>query len=210
MTDGFTSEDDLNTFEGWLRYQRVDPDTPKEQLSLWRSMYEEAIQNRSPALGLMKPRSLPGEYLYAVAVRDRGLWLVLWVRRSADEVFAMMPRGDRKADIHASYHRDGKVHMKANGRKAVVWKLQPLDNAFRGTEHLGTFGGFGPKKVGAVCEPTAFHDILELPTGLLGPRDGRVIVDLVEPNCQPISWPDVVLEMTFRDVVPWTVIRVAK
>ena len=67
-----------------------------------------------------------------------------------------------------------------------------------------------PQEVGAVCDPTAFDGILELPPGLLGPRNGNVIVDLVEPDCQPSSWPGVVEEMTFKDVVPWTVIRVAK
>jgi hypothetical protein len=127
MPNDFISEDDLDTFGGWLRYQGVDPNSPQEQLSQWRSIYDEAIQNRSPAVGLMRLRSLSGQYLYAGAVRDRGLWLVLWIRRTPDEVFAMMPRGDRKADIHARYHRDGTVHMKANDRKGVVRKLQPLD-----------------------------------------------------------------------------------
>ena len=208
MPNDFISEDDLDTFEGWLRYQAVDPNTT--DLSQWRSTYDEAIKNRSPAVGLMKVRRSPRSYLYAVAVRDNGLWLVLWVTRTSDQVFAMMPRGDRKADIHASYHRNGKVHMKGNGRKSSVRQLQPLDSAFRGAEHLGAFGGYGPKKVGAVCDPTSFDGILELRPGLLGPRDGKVIVDLVEPDCQPISWPGVVKEMTFKDVVPWTVIRVAK
>jgi hypothetical protein len=158
MPNDFISEDDLDTFEGWLRYQAVDPNTT--DLSQWRSTYDEAIKNRSPAVGLMKVRRSPGSYLYAVAVRDNGLWLVLWVRRTSDEVFAMMPRGDRKADIHASYHRNGKVHMKGNGRKSSVRQLQPLDSAFRGAEHLGAFGGYGPKKVGAVC--TLRHSMASL------------------------------------------------
>jgi hypothetical protein len=144
MPNDFISEDDLDTFEGWLRYQAVDPNTT--DLSQWRSTYDEAIKNRSPAVGLMKVRRSPRSYLYAVAVRDNGLWLVLWVTRTSDQVFAMMPRGDRKADIHASYHRNGKVHMKGNGRKSSVRQLQPLDSAFRGQSILAPSVDMAPRK----------------------------------------------------------------
>jgi hypothetical protein len=51
MPNDFITEDDLDTFEGWLRYQAVDPNTP--DLSQWRS------KNRSPAVGLMKVRRPP-------------------------------------------------------------------------------------------------------------------------------------------------------
>lgn len=100
----------------------------------------------------------------------------------------MMPRGDRKADIHASYHRNGKVHMKGNGRKSSVRQLQPLDSAFRGAEHLGAFGGYGPKKVGAVCDPTAFDGILELPPGLLGPRDSKLLLIRARLPADFVAW----------------------
>jgi hypothetical protein len=113
-------------------------------LALWRDMYDDARKSRSPKLGLMKLQSVPDEYRYAVAVREGSdLLLALWVRRSANQVFAMMPRGDPKADVHASYHRDGSVHMKSNGRKGHVRKLQPLTGAFQDAEHLGAFGGYG-------------------------------------------------------------------
>jgi len=42
----------------------------------------------------------------------------------------------------------------------------------------------------------------------LGPRDGSVVVDLVEPNCEPLDWLNVVQKEVFRDTVPWVVIRV--
>jgi hypothetical protein len=100
--------------------------------------------------------------------------------------------------------------MKSHGRKVLsIMKGQPLTDAFRGTEHLGAFGGHGPKSVGAVCDPKAFSGVMEVPPGVLGPRDGTVIVDLVEPHCDPISWPNVVRQETFRDIVPWVVIRIA-
>jgi hypothetical protein len=42
------------------------------------------------------------------------------------------------------------------------------------------FGGHGPKTVGAVCDPTNFSDVVEVPPGILGPKyNGFVAVDLV-------------------------------
>jgi hypothetical protein len=39
----FISEDDLDTFEGWLRYQAVDPTTvTADELANWRSLFDEA------------------------------------------------------------------------------------------------------------------------------------------------------------------------
>jgi hypothetical protein len=71
------------------------------------------------------------------------------------------------------------------------------------TEHLGGFMGHGPKSVGAVCDTSVFIGVVELPLGLLGPRDGVVLVDLVEPDCNPITWPgDMIRQKTFDDAVP--------
>jgi hypothetical protein len=183
---------------------------------MWRGYFDEAMASKltSPKVGLMKlPQSIPnGEYRYAVAFREGSdLWLTLWVKRSAKgEFFVMMPRGNRAWDVHNSYHLNGTKHMKSHGRKVLsIMKGQPLTDAFRGTEHLGAFGGHGPKSVGAVCDPKAFSGVMEVPPGVLGPRDGTVIVDLVEPHCDPISWPNVVRQETFRDIVPWVVIRIA-
>jgi hypothetical protein len=50
---------------------------------------------------------------------------------------------------------------------------------------------------------------MEVPHGVLGPADGTVIVDLVEPNHDPLAWPNVVQQEISSDVVPWVVIRVA-
>lgn len=47
--------------------------------------------------------------------------------------------------------------------------------------------GHGPKSVGAICDPTAFSGVVEVPPGVLGPHDGTVVVDLVEPGCEPLS-----------------------
>ncbi len=49
----FVSEDDLETFEGWLRYQRVDATTAPEELEMWQGLFNEARSavQRSRRLG---------------------------------------------------------------------------------------------------------------------------------------------------------------
>jgi len=161
----------------------------------------------------MKLRMVPGEYRYAVAFREGAdLWLTLWVRRSPKgEFFVMIPRGDRGWNPHASYHLDGTFHSKTFNDKKMgpPQKRQPLTGKFRGTEHLGAYGGHIPKAVGGICDPTAFSGTVEVPPGVLGPRHGMVVVDLIEPGCEPLSWfTHVVRQEVFRDFVPWLVIRI--
>jgi hypothetical protein len=65
--------------------------------------------------------------------------------------------------------------------------------------------------VGAICDPAAFTGIVEVPLGVLGPRDGSVFIDLVEPGREPLTWyGPIVLSRVFRDFVPWVVFRVFK
>jgi hypothetical protein len=143
----FISENDLNTFEGWLKYQAIDPAilTPDE-LQQWKSIFDENQKNKDPKMGLLKLKARPGEKLYGVAVRDDGnLWLVLWVRRNRKgEFFVMVPRAKSGWDPHNSYHLDGTFHAKSFGHKLEVQQRQRLDSTFRGTEHLGAHGGYGP------------------------------------------------------------------
>ena len=212
----FISEDDLKTFEGWLRYQAVDAAmTAPEELERWRHLFDVARERSaaSPKVGLMKLQPVTGEHRYAVAVREGSdLWLTLWVRRSRKgEFFIMVPRGDRDWDPHTSYHLDGTLHIKSYGRTVLSpTKRQPLTGAFRGTEHLGGFFGHGPKSVGAICDPTAFSGVVEVAPGVLGPRDGGVTVDLVEPGCEPIAFPltKITRREVFRDILPWVVITI--
>ncbi len=212
----FISEDDLRTFEGWLRYQAVDASTmAAEELAMWRRHFEEASQRSatSPKVGLMKLQPVPGEHRYAVAVEeDAHLWLTLWVRRSRKgEFFVMLPRGDRDWDVHTSYHLDGTLHMKSHDRRVLPpQRRQSLMGPFRGTEHLGAYYGHGPKSVGAICDPTAFSEVVKLAPNVLGPKHGGVTVDLVEPGQDPtmFPWARIVTRQTFRDVTPWVVITV--
>jgi hypothetical protein len=78
------------------------------------------------------------------------------------------------------------------------------------TESLGAFGGYGPKSVGAICDPAAFSHVVEIGPGVLGPRHGTVAVDLVEPGCDPapFPWANVARQEVIRDISPWIVITI--
>ena len=212
----FISEDDLKRFEGWLRYQGVDAATSApEELEMWQSLFDEARKRSSakPKVGLVKLQPVPGEHLYAVAVREGSdLWLALWVRRSLKpQFFIMLPRVDQGWNVHTSYHLDGTLHMKSHGRQVLPpTKRQPLTGTFRGTEHLGAFFGYGPKSVGAICDPAAFSRVVEVAPGVLGPRDGGVTVDLVEPGCDPAAfpWTNIARREVISDIPPWVVITI--
>ena len=117
------------------------------------------------------------------------------------EFFVMVPRGNREWDPHTSYHLDGTKHSKSFGIRFSARRDNPFSSSFRGTEHLGGFAGHGPKGVGALCGPNDFSGVIEVPAGVLGPRHGSVVVDLVVPNHERISWPNVVRQETFKDAV---------
>ena len=157
-----------------------------EQLTEWQGLFDELMERRktSPKVGLMKLQPVPGDQKYAVAIRDGSeLWLTLWVRCSRKgEIFVMYPRPDRDWDAHASYHLDGTLHQKSYGHVGISVKRQPLTEAFRGSEHLGLYSGHGPKSTGAVCDPKAFDGVIIVEPGILGPAQGSVGVDLVEPG----------------------------
>jgi len=145
--DDFISDDDLRTFEGWLRYQAVDPVVlMPDELAMWRGYFDEDRQRAecSPKVGLMKLRRVPGEQKYGVALRDGSeLWLTMWVRCSLKgEVFVMYPRAEA-GNPHASYHLDGTLHNKSYGKAHFPKKRQPLDADFRESEPLGLFMGHG-------------------------------------------------------------------
>jgi hypothetical protein len=96
FVDEFISEDDLPAFEGWLRYQAIDAAAiAQEELATWRRIFEEARQRSvaNPKVGLMKLQPVPGEFRYAVAVKDvADLRLTLWVKRSRKASFSYWSR----------------------------------------------------------------------------------------------------------------------
>jgi hypothetical protein len=215
----FIDEDDLKTFEGWLRYQAVDASMmTKEELDWWHRSFEEAQKERAtrPMVGLMNLKSVEGEYKYAVAVREgTDLWLVLWVRRNRKgEYFVLKPMADKDWNPHSSYHLDGTRHHKSFGQKILLpQKGQPLSGSFRGTMEFPIQGGFSPKGTGAICDPAAFSGVVEVAPGILGPRHGCVGVFLVEPGIDPPDYTklyEVVTQRVFRDVSPHVVVAVMR
>jgi hypothetical protein len=217
MSTDFIDEDELDTFEGWLRYQAIDPSiVSPEELAMLKGAFEEAraASSVSSKVGLMKLRPpLAGENRYAVVVREgTNLWLTIWLRRTRrGEYVILVPRADRAWDPHATYHLDGSFHSKSYGQRGLERRLQPLTGPFRGAEHLGSYAGYGPRGVGAICDPTAFTGVVEVPSRVLGPRHGVVIFDLVEPGHVPLRWNDPIVQCgIFRDSIPWVVIRVAE
>jgi hypothetical protein len=187
VADEFISEDDLLTFEGFLRYQCINPDeVSAEELKAWHRRFDESVQRitTGPKVGRLSLRALlANEQRYAIAIQDGSdLWLTMWVRCSPKgEIFIMYPRGDPKLDAHACYHLDGTLHQKSDGVVSVVTirRRQPLTGAFTGTEHLGAYGGHGWKSTGAICDPASFTGVVVVGPGRLGPRDGVVSIDLV-------------------------------
>ena len=213
----FLSEDDIKTFEGWLRYQAVDASTmTKEEVDQWRCSFEEVRKQRATRskVGLMDLKCVEGEYKYAVAVREgTELWLVLWVRRNRKgEYFVLKPMNDKDWNPHTSYHHDGTLHLKSHGRKVLTpQKRQPLTGQFRGTEDLGINAGYAPKGVGAKCDPAAFSGVVEVPAGVQGPAHGVIAVALTEPGYPP---PDhtraysIIIQRIFTETTPNIVISV--
>jgi hypothetical protein len=211
----FISEDDLNTFEGFLRVQAIDPMTATpDELARFRQFFDEAMasQAATPPFGEMKFKPMPRECRYAVAVRDGSdLWLTTWVRRAPrGDVYVLIPRNDRDWNPHTSYHSDGTFHSKTFFDHKIAYpKKQPLTAAFKGCEHMGMFAGHGPRRVGAVCNPAHYTAVMEVAPGILGPRNGFVAVDIVEPDCAPLElYNPVIQTQVFKEAVPWLVIRV--
>ena len=166
------------------------------------------IIGRGAGLKTMKTIG-PGEYGYAVAVRECArLWLTLWVKRNRNgEFFVFQPRSDLTwRNPHTSYHKNGQFHSKSfDDRARTIKTIQPP----RGTVQLGNYMGHDPLKEGKICDPADFTGIIEVPSGILGPTKGNVIVDLVEPGCEPLPELYPILQrQTFQNFVPWLVIRV--
>jgi hypothetical protein len=145
MSD-FTSEDDLNTFDRYLRYQGIDPaTTAPDVLTQFREVFDEAMAKRlaTPPMGeIFKPKAASakqGESKIAIAVRDgEQLLLTMTVRRDPKgDVYVIYPR--QEGNPHASYHADGTFHHKSDNYAMMSAKRQRLTDGFQGCEHMGMF-----------------------------------------------------------------------
>jgi hypothetical protein len=153
------------------------------------------------------------EHRYAVAIEDGAdLRLALAVRRSRKgEYFILMPR-DGDWDPHASYHLDGTYHNKSYDMVVTPAKKRQRLDQFKGTEHLGSFQGFGTGAA-PICNPANFSAVLRVPKGILESTHGCVLVDLVEPGIRPNPLHRIGLqithEKTYDDCSPWAVTAIA-
>jgi hypothetical protein len=211
----YIGEEDLNTYEGWLKYQAFDlTNLTKDEAAAVRELFDDAVRARLTArkVGRMKLKR-PGESTYAIAIRDgAGLWLALWIKRSAKfEYFIFHPTSDGSWNPHSSLHKDGTFHMKSHDKVMLEPRRKQPPSAVKGTEHLGAYGGFGPKAVGAICDPADFTGIFEAPPLVLWPRNGMVTVDLMEPGsgAEPLMHPaEEVARHCFNDSDPHVLVRI--
>jgi len=208
----YISEDELDTFDGWLKYQGFDLVAMNdEQRVAIRDMFDEAAKRRAGARRMGRMKFEAGEHRFAVAIRDgENLWLTLWIRCSSQgDVYIFQPRGDGAWNPHTSLHRNGRLHVKSHDRKVLPPKKVQPPATMVGAQTLGAFGGHVPKTVGAVCDPRDFAGVLEVPAGILGPRNGQVVVDLLSgPDVEPLTWPgNEACRHLFTEVVPHILIR---
>lgn len=210
----FIDEDELSSFDGWLRYQAIDSMTlSSEQRVQWLAIFEkvQARAQSTPKVGAMNfsARESAGSRFAIAIEKESTLYLALWIRRARKgDIYVFYPHGADGGNSHSSYHVDGRYHHKVHGRKFPIRRGQALNESFRGTEHLGSFSGFGPRSNGAICIPGSFTSVVQVPDKILGPRNGHVNVDLLEPGgvvsnlhvCLPNQ--HVVLQSVFDDEVP--------
>jgi len=205
------------TYEQWLRdVQAVDIENLSDNdQEFWRQQYGEAIrpgkawrEQPAPSRG-----SGDNDRRYAVAIEDDlGLGLTFWIKRSArGEIFLFYPR-ESSMDPHASYHLDGTFHYKIFGMKTDSQQRQALDGGFRGSEHLGMFGGHGAGP--RMHDPSHFDDVIVAPPDSLSGSSGRILVDLVASGESPAPHHreglSIVVERVYQDASPWIVVAIAK
>lgn len=87
-----------------------------------------------------------------------------------------------------------------NGSAGIRQTKQPLNAAFRESEHLGLYMGHG-KSTGAVCDPATFDGLVIVEPGILGPKHGSVGIDLVAAGYEATWSRDIVDRFYFGDVV---------
>src|SRR5262245_4996988 len=91
----YIGEDALHTYDGWLKYQCIDPSAlTADEAAQLRQLFDEGASARAAGgkVGRMKLKR-PGESTYAIAMPEGAdLWLALWIRRSMKgEIFIFHP-----------------------------------------------------------------------------------------------------------------------
>ena len=158
------------------------------------------------------------EKKYAVAVRDGALLLLfLWVKRSvAGDFYAFLHRPhDTSINAHASYHTDGRYHVKSHdmsSRNKIMRQLkQKPDQNFSGTENLleQTITLANVRSIGDDCDPNRFSEVFEIDASQLETQTFiRVTADLVSHGHGPNLVPNarIVRQSKFRNSSPFLVL----
>lgn len=158
-----------------------------------------------------------GEWLtsadtYAVSVSNGGSKLLLCrLRRAPTGIYFLIPLEDPRRDVHASYHVDGKRHVKSYGGKMFVTQCQRLDGPWRGAESLFALA-IQPgeeARLTIACQPATFAGVLDIPYNTFSPGHHHTLtVDLVEPGhaALPGPWREIVWQATVNDAVPWLLV----
>jgi len=204
------------TYEQWLRdVQSVEIEKMSDaDHVIWRQQYEEAMQRAAEWSEQAAPSRgpQPKDRRYAIVIEDDdGVGLTFWIKRSSKgEIFLLYPR-DAAMNPHASYHHDGTYHQKTFDIKTNAQKRQPLDAGFKGTEHLGMFGGHGAGP--RIKDLSHFDDVLVAPPGSLSGKSGFIFVDLIAPGASPAPHHReghcIVAERVYQDAMPWIVVAIA-
>lgn len=200
----------MRTFEEWMDYQAVDvASLGKDELKAWHSDYDASCEaQRQRKIWTLRVRANAEALLYAAAVRDGSdLWLALWVKRNPKgDYFVMFPRDEPGWDPHASYHRDGRLHQKSHDRKMIVLQRQVPGPGFKGTEQMltTTLDLESVRAVKALCDPSQFTGVLEIPGEILHQGGHTVAIDLTEANGSALAqpWSKIVIQRRFSDAVP--------
>src|SRR5262249_5728815 len=159
------------------------------------------------------------EKKYAVAVRDGpGLLLFLWVKRSeVGDFYAFLPRPhDTNINhAHASYHVDGRYHIKfhnMSGRNKIMYQQrQKPDHSFLGTAHLldQMITLSNVRLIADECDPNECSEVFEISFLELETRTNtRVTCDVVSrghvSNLVPCA--RVIRQKEYRDSFPFVVL----
>jgi hypothetical protein len=217
-TQDAITEDQLENFEGWLHYQKIDAmKTSPEEFEALRCHFDEMKLQAAalPKLGRMNMQRGPDDKAYAVAIeKNGGLWITLWVKHaSKGDIHVFQPRQNGSWNPHTSYHRSGQYHYKSYGQIRFRRALQsPIAENFRGTEHLGNYNGHGTG-AGAIYDNADFDGVIVIPHGLLNPSDGSVYDDVVEAGQQPrvdVVMGTIVHEKIFDAAKPHIAVRIVR
>jgi len=144
------------------------------------------LVNDAERTGLDGAENMTTSSIHAVSMRSAGgAYLLCRLKRAPSGIYYLIPRDDPDHDVHASYHVDGKHHVKSYGSRVLTTiQRQRLDGQFRGAEPLFAQAILpGEESMLTIpCDPGKFDTLLEIDAGhFTSGVHHTLAVDLVEP-----------------------------